>query len=247
MPLPERHAPGSLEHAATQLREGMGAARRGRDSLPELRENERGILREWARSQNRLFQQDPTLTLGRRQSHGEHTVAFDPDGACWWKVTHPGKTGVGAEFHYEDLPPFEITGISARELLPSEYVARLLLHNEEFGDDIRLEGYLDADPPSLVISQPDISGSPATKDEMECQMASLGYLPLHGIQLGKNGSISFYHPERRIALFDAHPGNFFNTGRLTLPVDGILLKVSSDAEHRWLGSRTSDSPPDIIP
>ena len=215
----------------------MGAARRGRLSLPELRNREREILREWFIACGRVFPQDPTLSLQRYQVHGEHRVAFDPRSSCWWKSTHPGKCGVGVEFHYEDLPPFRITGVSARELLPSEYLERLILHNHEFGDDIRLEGYLDGPTPSLVISQPDIAGDPSTAAYMADQMLAMGYLSIPVLTVGKTGSISFYNPEKRIALFDAHPGNFFRTGFMTLPVDGIIVEIRDDAEHGWLLDR----------
>lgn len=238
MHLPGRNARSSLEDAAAHLRAGMGAARRGRDSLLELRNLERAILREWAAPQGRIFEQDPTLSLARRQAHGEHVVGFDPGSACWWKTTHAGKCGVGAEFHYDDLPPFDIVRISSRELLPSDYIERLQIHNREFGDDIRLEGYLEGEHPSLVISQPDIAGSPATAAQMTWQMERLGYRPMPTLHVGKSRSISFYHPEKRIALFDAHPGNFFHVDGLTLPVDGILMGIQHDAEHAWLLDRT---------
>lgn len=231
---PGRNAPSTLENAAAHLRSGMEATRRGRDSLPDLRSKERALLREWAETENCLLNKDPTLTLERRKSHGEHTVGFDKNTGHWWKTTHPGKAGVGAEFEYEMLPPFSVVGIFARELLPSEYLTRMILHNHEFGDDIRFEGYLDLPEPSLVISQPDIGGSPATEDQMSDQMQRMSYLPLSNLQIGKKNSISFYHPERRIAMFDAHPGNFFHTGAMTIPIDGILLEISADAEHEWL-------------
>lgn len=216
----------------------METARRGRDSLPELRRRERAIFREWSQTHGRLFEKDPTLNLVRRQAHGEHTVGFDPTTACWWKTTHPGKAGIGAEFIYDDLPPFSVLGISARELLPSEYLDRLILHNKEFGDDIRIEGFIDGSQPSILISQPDIGGTPATREEMEYQMLKHGYLPLIGTQLEKSGSISFYHPYHRIAMFDAHPGNFFQSGDITLPVDGVVMKVTEPGEHAWLMDRT---------
>lgn len=234
MQFPGRNAARSLQDASTHLGAGMGAARRGRLSLLELRKREREILREWFIASGRVFEQDPTLKLERYQVHGEHRVAFDPKSSCWWKSTHPGKCGVGVEFHYEDFPPFRITGVSARELLPSEYLERLILHNHEFGDDFRLEGYLDGPAPSLVISQPDIVGDPATAADMVDQMLDMGYLTIPALSVGKPGSISFYHPEKRVGLFDAHPGNFFRTSFMTLPVDGIILKIRDDAEHRWL-------------
>jgi len=232
-----RNAPSSLEDAAAQLRAGMGAARRGRHSLAELREREREILRNWFAGQGRILKEDPTLNLERRQAHGEHRVAFDAASGCWWKTTHPGTCGVGAEFNYDDLPPFKITSVTGRELLPSEYIERLLVTNREFADDIRLEGFVEGSLPSLVISQPDITGDPATADQMRVEMLSLGYRPLPGLNVGKPASISFYHPLKRLALFDAHPGNFFHADGITLPIDGIILEVGNESEHLWLLDR----------
>jgi hypothetical protein len=79
MQISGRNATSALEDATTQLGAGMEAARRGGESLPQLRAIERQILRNWASGQNRLFQIDPTLTLDRRQAHGEHVVGFDPE------------------------------------------------------------------------------------------------------------------------------------------------------------------------
>jgi hypothetical protein len=174
MRLPGRNAPSSVEEAAAHLRASMGTARRGRYSLAELRDREREVFKAWFDGQGRVLREDPTLSLDQRQAHGEHCVVFHPETMSWWKTTHPGKCGIGAEFHYDDLPPFAITSISARELLPSEYLDRLILHNREFGDDIRVEGYVDGPLPSLVISQPGIEGGPATADQMERAMCFFG-------------------------------------------------------------------------
>ncbi|MEO5713299.1 MAG: hypothetical protein ABIT37_07405 [Luteolibacter sp.] len=218
----------------------MGATRRGRESLPELRSKERALLREWAEAGDRIFDQDPTLTLDRRKAHGEHVVAFDGETKIWWKTTHPGKAGIGAEFDYEMLPPFSIIGIFARELLPSEYLARMILQNREFSDDVRLEGYLDATEPSIIVSQPNFKGQPATADQMSDQICDLGYHPLGNLQIGKKNSISFYQPHRRIAMFDAHPGNFFHANEMTIPIDGIIAEITVDAEHEWLLEQVTD-------
>jgi hypothetical protein len=198
MQIPGRNAASALENAAAQLRSGMEAARRSRQSLPELRAREREILRTWAENHHRIFQTDPTLSLSRRQEHGEHAVGFDPETSCWWKMTQ---------------------------------------HNTEFGDEIRFEGYVDLEQPSLVVSQPDIAGTPATQDQMENQMKLLGFLPLPNARLGKPNSISFYHPKRGIALFDAHPGNFFQSAEATLPIDGIISHITQPTEHAWLMDR----------
>ena len=243
MSLPGRNAPSSVEEAAAQLRAGMGTARRGRHSLTELRDREREILKTWFHGQGRVFGEDPTLSLDTRQAHGEHCVAFDPGTLSWWKTTHAGKCGVGAEFHYDDLPPFAITAVSAREPLPSEYLERLIVHNREFGDDIRIEGYVEGVLPSLVISQPGLEGEPATADQMEESLRDLGYLPIPGLHVGRPESISFYNAGKRIALFDAHPANFFYWEGVAIPVDGIILQIRNDSEHHWLSSRTAGPNP----
>lgn len=234
---PRIHAPGTLEDASAHLRAGVGATRRGGKSLPELRSIERGLLEQWAETKGCLLAEDPTLKFERRSSHGEHSVAFCQSDGRWWKTTHPGKAGVGVEFLYDLMPPFAISGVVARELLPSEYLERMILHNREFGDDVRLEGYLAGDHPSLVISQSDVQGSPATLEQMTSQMLDFGFQPLGNLEVGRNNSVSFYHPGRRIVLFDAHPGNFFHASGLTLPIDGILAEIQHDPEHLWLMDR----------
>jgi hypothetical protein len=70
MLLPGRNAPSALEDAAAHLRAGMGAARRGRDSLREFRDLERAVLREWVAREGRIFEQDPALRL-KRHAYGE--------------------------------------------------------------------------------------------------------------------------------------------------------------------------------
>lgn len=231
---PGRNAPNALEDAVSHLRRGMVAARRGRESLHNLREKERALLCEWAKTAGCIFNEDPTLELHRRSAHGEHVVAFDPESTLWWKVTHPGKAGVGVEFEYEMLPPFSVTGIFARELLPSEYLCRMILHNQEFSDEVRLEGYLDVSAPSIIVSQPHFKGTPATAEQMSSQMKDLGYVPLRNLKIGRKNSVSFYQPVRRLAMFDAHPGNFFHANGMTVPIDGILANISEEAEHEWL-------------
>ncbi len=72
---------------------------------------------------------------------------------------------------------------------------------------------------------------------MEDTLRGLGYLVIPGLHVGRSESISFYHPGKRIALFDAHPANFFHWEGVTIPVDGIILQITSESEHDWLAAR----------
>jgi hypothetical protein len=56
----------------------------------------------------------------------------------------------------------------------------------------------------------------------------------------QENSISFYDPDTRIALFDAHPGNFFHSGGITIPIDGIIAEIAADSEHEWLLAHTEE-------
>lgn len=227
----------ALGHAAAHLCKSMGTARQGRESLRELRTIQREILLNWCTENSRVFKTSPLLSFDRVQSHGEHTVAYHEASRCWWKTTHPGKCGIGPEFDYSDLPPFSIDAVSARELLPLEYLERMLLQNRIFGDDVRFEGFITGAEPSLLISQPDIEGAPATESEMISSMDAMGFQRLDDIHIGRENSISFYDQLRKIAVFDAHPGNFFVSGGFALPIDGIVVEISSAIEHQWLLDR----------
>ena len=66
---------------------------------------------------------------------------------------------------------------------------------------------------------------------------SMGYLRMPGLHVGRSESISFYNQEKRIALFDAHPANFFYREGVSIPVDGIILQINNDSEHDWLSAR----------
>lgn len=91
----------------------------------------------------------------------EHDVIFDPATGRWWKYTKPNAAGYGIEWGADGTPYM----ISA---FPIEYLQRLRLQNDLFGDDIQLEG-LWLDPNGawrIVTTQPDVDGIPATLDEL---------------------------------------------------------------------------------
>ena len=113
--------------------------------------------------------------------------------------------------------------------LPLEYLERLLLQNESFGDRIRLEGIAVEDNQVVVLtSQPEVVGIDVSADEMREYMGKLWFAPLHGLSLGRPGALAFYRDLDEVAAFDAHPGNFVkDTNGVVLPIDLILLRADA--------------------
>lgn len=118
----------------------------------------------------------------------------------------------------------ELTGA-----LPLEYLERLERQNGIFGDRITLEGVADeAGQLVIVTSQPTMLGSPVTAEEMTAFMRKLWFQPLHGLSLGRPGSLAFYRDLDEVAAFDAHPGNFVKDDNgVVLPIDLVLVHADA--------------------
>ena len=111
--------------------------------------------------------------------------------------------------------------------LPGEYLQRLLLANETFDDDIRLEGVTrEADGLVIVTSQPTIIGHACAREEMIAYFKARHFSLMPGFSAGHSGSLSFYRDLDQTAVFDAHPANFLrDRSRIILPIDAVLLRA----------------------
>ena len=77
-----------------------------------------------------------------------------------------------------------------------------------------------------MISQPDISGTPSTLDEIRSLMEALGFLEIPDLHLGYTTSLSFYRTADRIAVFDAHPANSVTSQGVVFPIDFIIQQAT---------------------
>jgi hypothetical protein len=135
------------------------------------------------------------------------------------KATYPGQYGftVVAGPAYPGLSP----------ALPLEYLERLELGNECFGDDWRLEG-VGREEGRLVVftSQTTVVGEAACPDEIIAFMEKRRLALLDGVALGHPGALSFYRDLDALAVFDAHPANVLKDDNgVILPIDLILVKA----------------------
>ncbi len=141
----------------------------------------------------------------------EHEVFLDDATGRWIKLTMPGKAG-------KELRAVETGGVGVRptlateDALPSAYLHRLVLANTRLGDDYWLHGVM-AHPagPRLVVSQRDISGEPASPEEIAQHFVTAGFEQVN--------AKTFFQRAKNLLVSDAHTANVFRTPEGMAPFD----------------------------
>ena len=144
------------------------------------------------------------------------------------KLTKPNCFGltVGAEwFIAEECEEADLKP-ALRGAMPPEYLERLSLQNEVFGDAIELLGIVDKrQAMHVVTAQPVIRGEATSFGEIAFFMEELGFLQLGEVSVGREGALSFLRPDDGIAAFDCHPANFLSNGAHVFPIDALLVRA----------------------
>lgn len=114
--------------------------------------------------------------------------------------------------------------------LPGEYLNRLMLANETFDDDIRLEGVTrETDGLVILTSQPTVVGTACNREEMIAYFEARHFALIPDFSAGHRGSLSFYRDLDQMAAFDAHPANLLrDRDGIILPIDVVLLRANDD-------------------
>lgn len=157
---------------------------------------------------------------------GEHQVLFEPGTQRWLKFTRPGQSGLFTDRFQTDFPlPEGVHAVAARNATPAEYLDRMRLANEKFGDDWQYHGvWLDSagEPGGIVSSQPHIEGADAHQLDITRQMKADGFKRI--------GTETWYRPTDRLMVDDAAPRNFVVKDGVTQPID-VPLRVADDELH----------------
>ncbi|MBL9145980.1 MAG: hypothetical protein JNM99_20030 [Verrucomicrobiaceae bacterium] len=165
------------------------------------------LFREYAaeRGLPRLPDEIPELSRPPDDEGNEHQVWFQPATATYLKVTWPDFFGL-LVLHRPD---------EEEQASPIAYLERWQLHNELFGDRVRLVGVLDVDGQMrLVIEQQAIIGTPATLEQINDFFTSNGWL-----RFTVGGEVAYFDPENEVAISDTHQGN------IILMDDGLLAPI----------------------
>jgi hypothetical protein len=199
----------TLESAADFTR-GGGAPAPDHDGDNATRskrvETERRRLIQWAKENGKLSPSNrrlPEFTRG-----GEHGVFFSKAKRRYLKATLPERQrGYGIAL-----------GSLTRGATPAEYLDRLLLQNQIFDDDIRLERIIPNNgKPIIVTSQPAIKGKPPTQIALDEMMTLKGYEKL--------ADGAYYDERNGLLIFDLFPRNAIEAvNGVIYPIDPVIQR-----------------------
>jgi hypothetical protein len=212
----------SPQSALDFLLGGLGAVSGGGVSRRRRFDCEVEALRLWSAQEGCRLTADFAALLKPVASGAEHEVFFAEELQSAIKITRDGRFGHSLEGE----------GISA---LPSEYLQRLIYHNELFGDRIVVCGVLLTEGSAQLVSrQPwikPVAGRPVPdQGEIDDYFAELGFVRSDQLE-----APAYYHPAMDVAVLDAHPLNVLRdeSGRL-VPIDVVIGKPG-DATRALLG------------
>lgn len=199
---------------------------RGR-ALREARAREIAALEAWAAARG-LTHGWVELAPRIREGGAEHDVYQDAASQRWFKVTKQGGLTVDEDWVLGKISQRWLAVPFVREATPLEYLERLTLFNETFGDDVRLEAVTRKSDGefAIVTSQPHVRGRPAENGETQAFMESLGFAFVPDVSAGRMDSASFHRAAYGMAVFDTHGENFFVFEGLVFPIDALIIKAS---------------------
>jgi Serine/Threonine/Tyrosine Kinase found in polyvalent proteins len=207
--------------------DGAESRDRGR-ALREARAREIAALEAWAAPCG-LTRDWLDLAPRFREGGAEHDVFQDAQSQRWFKVTKQGGLTVDEDWVLGKFSQQWLAVPFVREATPLEYLERMALFNETFGDDIRLEGVTRKSDGefAFITSQPDVHGRAAENAETQRFMESLGFTAVPDVCAGRQDSASFFRAADDVAVFDTHGENFFVYEDMVLPIDALILKTSA--------------------
>lgn len=173
-------------------------------------------LEQWLRAEG-LCVPKSAFAGGFVGAGAEHETYVDVIGGCAVKLTHDGRFG-------------HCLRREGAVSTPMDYLRRLAWHNELFGDDIMLHGFLgNSAGLRLVSSQPWIISNPArltpTQDEIDAFLADFGFTRSRRYLDG----FIYFNPEAGLVIGDAQPTNLLldETGTIR-PIDLVIAEPEED-------------------
>lgn len=128
------------------------------------------------------------------------------------------------------IPIMQGGKLAVREARATEYLSRLDLQNELFGDDLRVEGFFKGG--KLVTSQSFLLGGQPSEREMTAMLSGLGWkrFPMNLQSLPHNlMATAWAHPGEGVVLVDARPPNFKKTeSGAVLAIDLMLVEATEE-------------------
>ena len=232
---------GVEETAAEGAQTGAGRSAEAVQGVGEVPRQQQALA-DWAKQNGREVAASSYDTLpGGPGGTAEHATYFDEASNRVVKVTHLGNYGF--------VPERTPEGIKPRAATPDEYLERVRLQNEIFGDDIKLEGVDTSAKPSMIIGEGEAGPRIVTSQEMRKgetteaphpsapEIAS--YLEDRGFKKAE-GYFAFERPEDNVLISDAKPDNFVKTERGIEPIDLHIAQEKPTQEVTASGTTQSE-------
>jgi Serine/Threonine/Tyrosine Kinase found in polyvalent proteins len=185
------------------------------DGLDLIRRQLESLALE-AERKGRLYAEPDQLRIGGV----EHDVLPDPESGTILKFTKQDRAAYAVNFDL-GTPRME-------PALPLEYLDRLMLQNEIFGDNLRFVGIVGRVGNRRIVTRQDlVEGRPARWEEIILMMNDLGFTKLrHNHGIGYENSYAFVRDDA--VVFDLRPANVFVTDDgIIVPIDSIPVKLPS--------------------
>ncbi len=169
-----------------------------------------------------------------RDRGGEHVVYNSTEGPQrLFKVTHPGQAGLTIVTHQNSHGESNSAIGSAT---PAEYLERMIIANEVFQDAILLEGIIEGDQSSIVISQPKVEGTMPEQTEITAHLRDT-------LKFDRVDTLIWYRPVDGLVIGDTKRSNFIKTpdGQL-VPIDIAARFATPKMAESWGYPPPPDSP-----
>jgi hypothetical protein len=213
--------------------EGLGA--KAASALEQNQRDGKGLgaveeelfLKGWLADQDCLIPDSEFASLEPISANtSEHVVCYRAFDKRVVKKTWPGTFGW--------IPRSKEGVWSPCQASPSEYLHRMALQNDLFGDQIILEGGIISDGPSMIIGQPAGGLSlvisqpflqPANPSSPHpTEEALTPYLQGYGFQRLLNSFFGWINEDQQLVVLDAKPDNFILTPEGILPIDLLITE-----------------------
>lgn len=191
---------------------------------------EQEFLRAWAQEEGCLIPADiweSWIPVSNRTL--EHEVRLRPDDRRAVKKTWPGSFGF--------VPAWNGSMWAPRAASPAEYLHRMHLQNSLFRDEIRLEGAMIHEGPSMILGQPpdgfsfvisqpwlaaaDNKRQFPSEREIHDFLCKIGFRPLLKSLFG------WQSQDDSFVVLDAKPDNFIVTTDGIFPIDLLITEVAA--------------------
>jgi hypothetical protein len=197
--------------AASHLARGGNIIPISRGGAAEIRSQSQQLL-DWATTQGCVIDYIPPSDA-RRSGGAEHDVFFHKDHGRVFKRTKPNtfgsiKTEIGIR----------------KTATPYFYLKRLEWTNEVFGSDLKLEGVINKNGISVLISQP--WAYPADpKNPLPADEEIFDFMKDMEFEAVRSSYHEWFRGSDSFHACDARPDNFIKSKQGVIPIDLIVSKI----------------------